>query len=204
MINLLRQYNQHYMQNCSCGNEDNSDIFEFSDKKSKLIITAPHATKSFCNKKVKCADLYTGALVKYIGEKHNVSTIIRSKYTPYKAMIIDYIEANNLQNHYFLDIHGFNQDVGADICLGIGNYEADDFPYLNEIIKTAEKYNLKTMVNHPNYTGLVGLTGRYQKKFRQPNVIQIEIIKSLRDFENNPASVVNVTLPFLTDIAKLY
>ena len=151
-----------------------------------MILTAPHSTRSFCNKKEKNADLFTGAIVKYLGEENGVSTIIRTKFTPYKALISDWIAQNDVHQHYFLDIHGFNQDIDYDICLGIGEFEEKDYPYLQEIMQVAEKYGLRVIVNHPNYCGLKGLTGRYQKIFNLPNVIQMEIKKEFRDFFNNP------------------
>ena len=142
--------------------------------------------------------------MKYLGEQNNVSTIIRTKFTPYKALISDWIVQNNVQQHYFLDIHGFNQDIGFDICLGIGDFEEKDYPYLADIIQVAKKYGLKTIVNHPNYCGLKGLTGRYQKIFNQPNVIQIEIKKELRDFICCPKTVEKVTIPFLNEVIRIY
>ncbi len=204
MIDTLKEYNKLFMQNYSRGDENSLDIFKYIDRDSKLILTAPHSTRSFCNKKEKIADLYTGALVKYLGEQNNVSTIIRTKFTPYKALISDWIVQNNVQQHYFLDIHGFNQDIGFDICLGIGDFEEKDYPYLADVIQVAKKYGLKTIVNHPNYCGIKGLTGRYQKLFDQPNVIQIEIKKELRDFICCPETVEKVTIPFLNEVIKLY
>jgi len=204
MISRLKEYNKLFMQNYSHGDENSTDVFSYIDRKSSLILTAPHSTRSFYNKKEKRADLYTGAIVKYLGEQNNISTIIRTKFTPYKALISDWIEQHNLYQHYFLDIHGFNQDIDYDVCLGIGKFEEKDYPYLQELIQIAQQYNLKTIVNHPDYCGLYGLTGRYQKIFNQPNIIQIEIQKELRDFFNYPDKLENITIPFLTDVINLY
>ena len=204
MIDTLKRYNDIFAKNYSRGDENSIEVFKYTDCNSNLILTAPHSTSSFCNKKEKIADLYTGAIVKYLGEQNNVSTIIRTKFTPYKALISDYIIQNNKIEYYFLDIHGFSQDVGYDICLGIGEFEEKNYPYLQEIIKVAQRYNLKTIVNHPNYCGIKGLTGRYQKIFNSPNVIQIEIKKELRDFFNHYDNVKNITIPFLTDVINLY
>lgn len=204
MINTLKKYNDIFMQNYSRGDENSKDIFKFNNKNSSLILTAPHSTRSFCNKKEKIADLYTGAIVKYLGEQNNISSIIRTKFTPYKALISDWIVQNNIEEHYFLDIHGFNQDINYDICLGIGQFEEQGYPYLQEIVKITKKYDLRSIVNHPCYCGIKGLTGRYQKIFNRPNVIQIEIKKELRDFFNHPNNIKNITIPFLTDVINLY
>ncbi len=204
MINTLKRYNDIFMKNYSHGDESSIEIFRYTDCNSNLILTAPHSTRSFCNKKEKMADLYTGALVKYLGEQSNVSTIIRTKFTPYKALISDWIIQNNAHEHYFLDIHGFNQDIEYDICLGIGNFEEVNYPYLQQIIQIAQKYNLRTIVNHPNYCGLKGLTGRYQKIFNLPNVIQMEIKREFRDFYQYPEIVKNITIPFLSEVLDIY
>lgn len=204
MIDTLKKYNEAFIQNYSHGNENDEDIFKYKNRNSSLILTAPHSTRSFCNKKEKSSDLFTGALVQYIGEQNNVSTIVRTKFTPYKALISDWIIQNNIHEHYFLDIHGFNQNIEYDICLGIGNFEEVNYPYLQQLIKIAQKYNLRTIVNHPNYCGLKGLTGRYQKIFNLPNVIQMEIKKNFRDFFNYPEVVKNTTIPFLSEVVDIY
>ena len=204
IINDLKKYNERFAQNYCHGDENCAEVFEFMDYSSQLILSAPHATCSFCNKKEKKSDLYTGALVSYLGNKYKISHIVRTKFTPYKILVSDFISQNQLQDHYFLDIHGFNQDIKSDICLGAGLLNAVGYPYLQKIIEIAEKYGLKTVVNHPNYRGSAGLTGRYQQEFNLPNVIQIELKQYLRDFMNHPDVVKSVTLPFFRDVIKEY
>ena len=70
--------------------------------------------------------------------------------------------------------------------------------------KFAQKYNLRTIVNHPNYCGKKGLTGKYQKLFNKPNVIQMEIKRELRDFYQYPEIVKNTTIPFLSEVINCY
>lgn len=204
MIGRLKRYGLIYNQNCSHGEESSSEVFQFIDRGSSLILSAPHATASFVNKHEKKADLFTGALVQYLGETENVSTLIRVKYTPYKCLISDYVVEQSLQEHFFLDIHGFNQDMDYDICLGTAEYEAKGYPYLDKVIAIAEKYHLKYIVNHPNYTGKAGLTGRYQKAFGKPNAIQMEFQKYLRNFYSHANMVENVTIPFMRDVMREY
>ena len=204
MIEQLKKYDQLFSHNHSHGNEAANDVFCLTNRHSELILSAPHATASFTNKQEKRADLFTGALVQYLGEIENISTIIRQKFTPYKCLVSDYVAEQNLQDHYFLDIHGFNQDMDYDICLGTAQYEAKDYPYLDGIIEVAEKYHLKYIVNHPNYTGKVGLVGRYQEKFGKTNVIQIEFQKYLRDFYHHADTIENITIPFMRDVIRGY
>lgn len=204
IIDNLKLYNQRFCQNLSHGDEEADEIFEFVNRGSRLILSAPHATRSFVCKKERIADLYTGALVQYLGEKNNISTLIRTKFTPYKALISDCVAQHNLQEHYFLDIHGFDQDINYDICLGIGEYEEKNYPFLQDIVKIATQYNFKTVINHPQYRGVKGFCGRYHKKYGKPNIIQMEIHKKLRDFYQNPDIVKNATLAFLQDVINSY
>ncbi len=51
MLELLKEYNEPFIKNCSHGDEEKTDIFQYTDFNSKLILTAPHSTRSFCNKK---------------------------------------------------------------------------------------------------------------------------------------------------------
>ena len=204
MQELLKIYNEKFMQNNSHGDELCEEIFEFTDRSSLLILSAPHSTRSFVAKKEKMADLYTGALVQYLGEKYDISTLIRTKYTPFRMLISDYVVQQNLGEHYFLDIHGFNQNIGYDICLGTGNFSDEVYPYLQDIVNVACQFGLKVAINHPNYMGKIGLTGRYQKFYNKPNVIQMELKQYLRDFYGHFEVVKNVTLPFFEQIIRHY
>lgn len=201
---LLKKYNERFMQNNSHGDELCEDIFEFTDRSSLLILSAPHSTRSFVAKKEKKADLYTGALVQYLGEKYHISTLIRTKFTPFKALISDCIVQKNLGEHYFLDVHGFNQEVDFDICLGTGNFLEENYPYLQDIVNIAHQFGLRVVVNHPNYMGKVGLTGRFQKIYNKPNVIQIELKQHLRDFYRYPDIVEKITIPFFEQVIHKY
>ena len=201
MITKLKELDTDFH---SYGNMNRNETFEYTNRNSSLILTAPHATKSFVRKQEKVADLYTGAIVKYLGQKEDISTIIRVKYTPYKDMISDYIANNGLEEHYFLDIHGFSKALRYDICFGIADSAPIDSPHLQKLLSIAHKYNLKTIVNHPSYSGTVGLTGRYLKQFNKANVIQIELSKKLRDFYENPEIVENITIPMLSEFINCF
>lgn len=204
MIEILKKYNEFYHQNCSHGDETSSCVYRFYDKGTKLILTAPHSTRIFINQKERFSDLYTGAITQYVGETTETSAIIRQKYVSYKALISDFITDNNLQKHYFLDIHGFEKDIPYDICLGIGEMDKDNYPYLQEIAQIIQSFDLRVAINHENYMGLHGLTGCYQKIYNKPNVIQMEMRRHLRDFYNNQENVQKITIPMLTKITDLY
>lgn len=204
MIETLKKYDEVFSQNHSHGDEASEDVFYFTDFGTNLILSAPHATASFANKKEKPADLYTGALVQYLGMKNHISTIIRKKYVPYKCLISDYIVEHGIEGHYFLDIHGFVKVNECDVCLGTGLFGAINYPHVQEILDIAKKYNLRAALNHPNYRGKAGLTGRLQQALPNPSFLQLELHRRLRDFYQYPETVQNVTLPFLEDIIKCY
>ena len=204
MLDTLKKYNEVFMRNHSHGDDSSPEIFAFTDRGSKLILSAPHSTRSFENRHEKIADVYTGALVRLLGELCNISTIIRTKFVPYRTRVADYIADHNLEDHYFLDIHGFNQKMDCDICLGIGHFEAKNYPYLSDITSLAANYNLQYIINHPNYSGLHGLTGSYQQRWHQPNVIQIELQPYLRDFYHHPDTVLATIIPFFQEVIGLY
>lgn len=204
MLDTLKKYNEPFMRDHSHGDSLSPYIFAFTDRGSKLILSAPHATRSFENHHEKIADVYTGALVQLLGEDNNISTIVRTKFVPYRTRVADYISDHKLEEHYFLDIHGFNQPIDYDICLGIGHFQEQDYPYLSAILSLADGYNLRCIVNHPNYKGLYGLTSSYQQRWHQPNVIQVELQPYLRDFYHHPDRVLTTTIPFFNDVIQLY
>ena len=204
MIEKLKKYNELYYQNCSHGDETSFCVYKFDDRGTKLILTAPHSTRIFINEKERFSDLYTGAITQFVGETAKTSTIIRQKYTPYKALISDFVSDNNLQEHFFLDVHGFEKDIPYDICLGIGEMERENYPYLLDIVQIMQSYNLRVAINYEGYMGLRGFTGSYQKTYNRPQIIQMEMRRHLRDFYSNPENVQKITIPMLTKITGLY
>lgn len=181
------------------------EAFEFCDKGSSLILSAPHATRSVLNGKERISDKYTGALVRLLGEQNNLSTLIRVKCSQEEETIAAYVSQKSLQNHYFLDIHGFDKDIGQDICLGIGKlFEQKNVPFLNRLLEIAEKFGIKTVVNHPKYVGAHGFAGQYQALFHAPNVIQVELGPSLRNFYDCFSTVEKITIPFFNEVIACY
>ena len=204
MIDILKKYDIAYASDFSRGMEDCANVFEFKDRKSKLIFSAPHATRTFVNNKEKLADLYTGAIVQYVGEVCDVSSIIRTKYVDYRVSIFDYIKEHKLCDHYFVDVHGFDKDIEYDVCLGIYKCNAEQCPYLSDIVEVIEKYGLRVIVNYPQYTGKGGFTREFQECVGKPNVIQMELKRYLRDFYKNPDVVSKITVPMMMEITNCY
>lgn len=203
MQEKLKLYNEIYVQNDAFGNEKNKEVFSYFDKNSYVCLSAPHATKTFTNKHIKSSDLYTGAIVKYIGEENNFSYIVRNKFMPQKCLINDFILQNELENHFFLDIHGMKNDNGFDLAVGTGYFDVKKYSSELEYIDIlTKKYNIKYVINHENYKGCVGLTGRIQKETGKASVLQLELSKNYRDILDKIINIEKVTIPFLTELAE--
>ena len=191
------------MQNQSFGDEVNPDVFSYTDKGSYVCLSAPHATRTFVAKQMKAADLYTGAITKYIGEGHNYSYIVCNKYMPKTFWISDFILANKLENHFFLDIHAMKDGNGFDLAVGTGVLPAKSYEkQLAYIDKLANMFALKYVVNDPNYAGTKGLIGRLQQATGLANVLQLEWSASCRDLFNGSNRVTEMTLPFIVALAQ--
>jgi len=179
----------------------NAPIFSYIDHKSHVCLTAPHATNSTVRKHLKGSDWFTGGIVSYLGEENHLSYIIRNKYFYKKYTISSFILKNHLEHHYFLDIHAMKSRP-FDLAVGIGYCRPDDYKKELAIIqKLCQKYRLKYVINHPSYTGQPGLTGRLQRKLSQATVLQLEWHPKYRDFNENPTEVLNITIPFIKELA---
>ncbi len=176
-------------------------VFEFVDRGSDLIVCAPHATKTFVCKQIKGADLFTGEIVDVLGQICNVSTITRGCFVPHKVMISSFVKNLRLEKNGFLDFHGMRNDRPFDLAIGTGYLEVAAYKKEIELIKNlADKYKIRVAINHPNYLGCVGLTGRLQRETASAKVLQLEWRLDFRDFFNSPKNVAEQTMPFMIDL----
>ncbi len=179
------------------------EIFQFDDRGSQLILSAPHSVRSFVCKKVKPADAFTGEIVSYLGENCNISTIVRKRFVPYKCMIQDFIAQQNLQNKSFLDFHGMRNDRPFDLAVGTGMITALNYKQELEFIRQlAEKYKIKIVFNHPDYRGGAGLCGRLQREYGSDKILQLEWRRDFRDFYSRPDIVCSQTVPFMRELIE--
>ena len=200
-LSKLKKIEAIFSKNEYFGNSK-APIFSFIDNGSYVCLTAPHATNSTVYKRFKRSDWFTGAIVKYLGDENHISYITRNKFFYKKCMISSFILKNHLEHHYFLDIHAM-KDRPFDLAIGIGYCTSDDYKQELVIIqKLCKKYRLKYVINHPAYTGQPGLTGRLQRKLSKANVLQLEWTRKYRDFNENSSNVLNITLPFIKELAK--
>ncbi len=196
----LIKYDESFTQNDFQGEVDKEPIFEFIDKKSKVIFSAPHSVRTFTSKSTKASDLFTGAIVMSM---QKYSKIIRKKYTPFKSTISKFVQTLSLpEDVYFLDIHGMKQDVPFELAVGTGILPPSDYKKEIEIIKNlCEKYQISHILNHPDYHASFGFTPKMQEKGFK-NILQLELRRDMRDFYKYEKNVLTRTLPFLQDLAE--
>lgn len=184
------------------GQLEKEEVFRYCNRNSKVLLSAPHATRTFVNNRNKAADLYTGSITQMLGEVHNFSTIVRTKYVPDLIKIIDFVEGNQLGEYYFLDIHGMDINREFELAVGTGYFTETNYKKELDFLRSlADKYQVKMVINHPDYTGKCGLTGDYQKIYKQPKVLQLEWRKDFRSFYLNPEKVLEKTMPMIKELA---
>lgn len=202
MLEILKTSEEAFSCNEYFGQENGEEFFYFEDRGSRVVLSAPHATRTFVCKKVKAPDLFTGALATVIGKCFGYSSLVRTGFCPQKALISDFIKENNLGGKYFLDIHGMDNGREFDLALGTGYFSADVYRReIEKIRELTEKYKIKMVLNHPDYRGIRGLAGRYQKEFGLPQVLQLEWRQDYRNFYACPEKVLEQTIPFIAELA---
>ena len=200
-VKKLQNFEKMFSVNNYFGNAGTDEVFSYTKNNSYVCLNAPHSTKSTANKHIKKSDMFTGGIVKYLGETCQLSYVVRNKYIDRKCLINSFIAENHLEKHYFLDIHAM-KDRSFDLAVGIGYCSLRDYEKeLDFIKKLCQKYKLKYVINHPSYTGQAGLVGRMQKELAQATAIQLEWTRKYRDFNENPSEVLDVTLPFIKELA---
>lgn len=200
MLERLRQYEQPYALNNYRG-AGGGAVFFRQDRGSRLILTAPHAVRIFRDGREKLQDIYTGALTEFAADANGLSVITRRRFTKKENPITDFIIARGLEHHAFLDIHGMNAGREFELAVGTGVLPKEDFAFELELIGSlAEKYRLRWVVNHPDYTGRRGLTGDLGRLFPVPRILQLEWRFDMRDFVHYPTNVTERTLPFLGEL----
>lgn len=188
-----------------CGDLSSEKVFVFDDRSSKIILTAPHATRTFPNHAVKKSDLFTGAIVLHTGELCNTSTIVRIKFEDNNNSISSFVSENDLSAHFFLDIHGMADNEKFDLAVGTGLLEEGAYQKELELISVlAEKYGIRFVINFPKYCGIGAgkLTTDLQKQTGKAQILQLEWGRRFRDFESNPKTVTEKTIPFLQDLVS--
>ena len=198
MKKLLKQYEAYFMQNKGQGCLTARSVYTYAKGKS-VCFCAPHAVHSFVHKQERSRDVGTGAIVQYLGKQHGFSTIVRNKFVQHKEMISDFILKNELENLFFLDIHGMKTHKDFDLAIGTGYLPKEKYKVVLALIKKlCRKYKIKYRIDLAQYMGKIGLTGRLQKATKKANVLQLEFSPEFRDVTGR--AIQDKTIPFLIEL----
>lgn len=202
-IGVLNQLNNVFIEGNKYSGPNIPDTFVFYNYNTNVIITAPHSTRCYINNKEKLADIYTGPIVRYIGKNNEISHIVKTKHILKEEWISDYIIKNQLKDKYFIDFHGMHSGNNFHLAIGTG-YLSESYyeKELSFIRKLADSLKIDFIVNHPNYTGKIGLTGRMQQYNKKCRCIQLEWRYDYRNFYENEENVMKKTIPFVIGLSN--
>lgn len=202
LIKTLKEYDSLYLAHNTEGQIEGESVFEFCNRGSRVILSAPHATLTESGGYLHKCDLFTGAITKLLGELYGFSTLIRCKYTPGSGLVNRFVAENHLTSHYFLDIHAMSESAAVQLAIGTGYYPATEYQSeINLINQLAKTYKISRMLNHPSYRGSPGLTGYLQREFHSKKVLQLEWRKDMRNFYDYPENVCEKLFPFIRELA---
>lgn len=92
---------------------------------------------------------------------------------------------------------------GFDLAIGTGYLLPQEYKQeLAYIDALCRQFGLAYVINHENYTGRAGLTGRLQKQTGKANVLQLEWRRGFRDIFTHPDAVCQITVPFICALAQ--
>ena len=158
------------------------------DRRSAVVLTAPHGTRHYRAGAMKAADLHTGSLTLLAGEVAQVSTVVsagaRTEWDTWDERDDEF--ARHLRDlrepaRMLVDIHGMGDHHGPDFCLGTGPQPGPLEELAVEILRTELK-PFEVAVDapfdaRPHYTvtslaqrhlGLAGLQIEVAARWRSP------------------------------------
>jgi len=101
-------------------------------RRSSLLITAPHATKHGRHGQIKEEDEFTGSLALLLGRELDASVIVAAHCQPDLSnpaeLSTDFYNAFTElapQHKFIVDIHGMSNKHGSGICIGTGGWDPD-------------------------------------------------------------------------------
>lgn len=99
-------------------------------RRSPLLITAPHATKHGRFGQIKEEDEFTGSLALLLGRELDASVIVAAHCNPDLSnpaeLSADFYKAFTEfapQHKFIVDVHGMSNKHGSGICIGTGSWE---------------------------------------------------------------------------------
>lgn len=196
--NIIEYEIEIFRKNDGYGIVDSDEDFKVIKGNIPIMLSAPHSVNQERNGKVKKADIYTGAIVKYLTEMTGCYGIykIKTKGDPnyyknnqYKRMVKDIIKKDSIK--YFIDIHGLSNKWGVDIDIGTDNGETIDKSIECKIKNKFIGNNLRVIENYP-YDGGGNTVTKYVSQVCKIPSIQLEISYKYRQFIKNPEASIHM------------
>lgn len=212
-MSIFSDYEQEFKINNRDGQLKEEKSYRIQSGKNNIIISAPHSVRHMQNGNVKSADLYTGAIAKFVAEKTNSHLIVKcafnkdnpnsSNNSNYKKELANHIKQNNIK--FLIDIHGasltqpFNVDVGTFNGQNINNRKEVE----KIIVNAFAKNNIDEVFF--NHTFIASANTVSRKINEQTGIIafQLEINRRLRKTKHNLNLVCNSIIEIVNNLNKL-
>ena len=184
--------------------------------KTKILVSAPHATNHVRLSKLKRYEVYTAALTVLLHSYLDITAIYTNSVTDpdpnyydksrYKKILENYSHRSGFD--FVIDLHGTGEERDADIYPGIGKNKefllGNDY-ILKELYKSAEKYSIKCGGLDMFPASKQDTVTKFCSKRLGIPSMQLEINKSFRQPETNPdkfKALVSFLVEFLSNIKK--
>ena len=214
VLNLIYIFNEKYMANDLNGIMDDKTNYSVINGKIPILLSAPHAVRSFKNGSLKEADVLTGPIVEFLCKETGANGIIRTYNLQdepnssnigyslrYKEAILDLVDRNDIK--CMIDIHGcherhpFDFEIGTNNGLNINNMNnfldtiCEGFATIGETV-VDKKFKASLETNICNYIS---------KKSRIP-CFQVEINSKFRKKAENLVILLDCFTRIIQELEK--
>ena len=187
------------------------DDFKYKLGSIPILISAPHSVKQWRNEAYKAADVYTGAMIKTLGETTGAHIIYKTSTngdenyttdeTEYRKMISKIVKENNIR--VVFDLHGMSIDKESDIDIGTGNTKNINLLNQDYILSS-----IQSSLNSSNYTVNKYFTGgsaytisNYASQKLGIPTVQLEVNRKFRSTNSEDFTyMVNLLTEMINDI----
>lgn len=179
----------HNIDNKLTGQTFDKKPFDFCDKKSEILLTAPHASSMFKEGRECYGESYSGSLALALCEKYNISAFVKTAKTDYDSFD-EYIEKltkilKKNKNKLVFELHVMNKNRSEDITIltNQGHSINNNFELLSIILKTLTSNGLNNFsLDYP--FNPYNLSSTVSTIFDKTNTPAFQFIINQRLFEN--------------------
>lgn len=163
--------------------------FDFCDKKSEILLAAPHASSMIKEDRECYGESYSGALALAMTDVYNISSFVKTGKTDYDSFdeyidgITDVIKKNNIK--LVVEFHVMNQNRNEDITIvtNQGHSINNNFEVLSLLLKTLTTNGLNNFsLDYP--FNPYNLSSTVSTIFDKTNTPAFQFIINQRLFEN--------------------